>query len=405
MDITKLASLPFRYRPWQPNHARLVFEDLFRRASGPRYEHQVHLQGAIDWLCCAQDVRDGLSDAGGVSAGWSFEDGWLPSYPETTGYIIETFIAAAAVLEQPELIERAVRMVDWELSIQLPDGAFPGHFGEVGSQPVIFNTGQIMHGMVAGYSQLGRDECLEAAVRAGHWLRKQQDDDGCWRRFEHNNVPHVYNTRGTWALLATGLLAGDAELVASAKRNLEWALSQQTASGWFASNAFIPERSPFTHTIAYAIRGFLESGVLLDEDRYLQAAVSAARAMANVQRQDGWLAGTYKDGWIAGVSYCCLTGLAQMSLNWTRLAQITGEDSFRVRARAGLDYLKTTQKLAASNTAVRGGIAGSSPIWGDYSRFEYPNWAAKFFSDALMMDMTDTAVPPVLQINSAENRG
>jgi hypothetical protein len=405
MDITKLASLPFRYRPWQPNHARLVFEDLFRRASGPRYEHQVHLQGAIDWLCCAQDVRDGLSDAGGVSAGWSFEDGWLPSYPETTGYIIETFIAAAAVLEQPELIERAVRMVDWELSIQLPDGAFPGHFGEVGSQPVIFNTGQIMHGMVAGYSQLGRDDCLEAAVRAGHWLRKQQDDDGCWRRFEHNNVPHVYNTRGTWALLATGLLAGDAELVASAKRNLEWALSQQTASGWFASNAFIPERSPFTHTIAYAIRGFLESGVLLDEDRYLQAAVSAARAMANVQRQDGWLAGTYKDGWIAGVSYCCLTGLAQMSLNWTRLAQITGEDSFRVRARAGLDYLKTTQKLAASNTAVRGGIAGSSPIWGDYSRFEYPNWAAKFFSDALMMDMTDTAVPPVLQINSAENRG
>jgi uncharacterized protein YyaL (SSP411 family) len=363
------------------------------------------LQGAIDWLCCAQDVRDGLSDAGGVSAGWSFEDGWLPSYPETTGYIIETFIAAAAVLEQPELIERAVRMVDWELSIQLADGAFPGHFGEAGSQPVIFNTGQIMHGMVAGYTQLGRDDCLEAAVRAGHWLRKQQDDDGCWRRFEHNNVPHVYNTRGTWALLATGLLAGDAELVASAKRNLEWALSQQTASGWFASNAFIPERSPFTHTIAYAIRGFLESGVLLDEDRYLQAAVSAARAMANVQRQDGWLAGTYKDGWIAGVSYCCLTGLAQMSLNWTRLAQITGEESFRGRARAGLDYLKTTQKLAASDAAVRGGIAGSSPIWGDYSRFEYPNWAAKFFSDALMMDMTDTAVPPVLQINSAENRG
>ncbi len=405
MDITKLASLPFRYRPWQPNHARLVFEDLFRRASGPRYEHQVHLQGAIDWLCCAQDVRDGLSDAGGVSAGWSFEDGWLPSYPETTGYIIETFIAAAAVLEQPELIERAVRMVDWELSIQLADGAFPGHFGEAGSQPVIFNTGQIMHGMVAGYTQLGRDDCLEAAVRAGHWLRKQQDDDGCWRRFEHNNVPHVYNTRGTWALLATGLLAGDTELVASAKRNLEWALSQQTASGWFASNAFIPERSPFTHTIAYAIRGFLESGVLLDEDRYLQAAVSAARAMANVQRQDGWLAGTYKDGWIAGVSYCCLTGLAQMSLNWTRLAQITGEDSFRVRARAGLDYLKTTQKLAASNTAVRGGIAGSSPIWGDYSRFEYPNWAAKFFSDALMMDLNDISVPPVPQIQSPAGHG
>ncbi|MDX2456572.1 MAG: terpene cyclase/mutase family protein [Gammaproteobacteria bacterium] len=405
MDITKFASLPFRYRPWQPSHARLIVGDLFKRASESRQEHEVHLRGAIDWLCRAQDVRNGESDAGGVSAGWSFEDGWLPSYPETTGYIIETFLAAATILEQPQLIERAGRMIDWELSIQLPDGAFPGHFGEAGSQPVIFNTGQIMHGMVAGYTQLGREECLEAAVHAGHWLGQQQDDDGCWYRFEHNDVPHVYNTRATWALLATGLLAGEAGLVASAKHNLEWALTQQTASGWFASNAFIPERSPFTHTIAYAIRGFMESGVLLGEDRYLQVALTAARAMANVQRQDGWLAGTYKDGWVADAGYCCLTGLAQMSLNWTRLAQITGEEGLRDRARAGLDYLKTTQKLAAPDSAVRGGIAGSSPIWGDYSRFEYPNWAAKFFSDALMMDMTDRSVPPVPQLRSSESHG
>ncbi len=63
--------------------------------------HAVHLSAAIDWLCRAQDVRDGQPDAGGVSAGWSFEDGWLPSYPETTGYIIETMLAAAQVLQRP----------------------------------------------------------------------------------------------------------------------------------------------------------------------------------------------------------------------------------------------------------------------------------------------------------------
>ena len=405
MDITKLISLPFRYRPWQPSHAGLIIGDLFSRASEPRHEHEAHLRGAIDWLCRAQDVRDGEPDAGGVSAGWSFEDGWLPSYPETTGYIIETFLAAADLLKHPELIERAGRMIDWELSIQLPDGAFPGHFGEAGSQPVIFNTGQIMHGMVAGYTQLEREDCLQAAVRAGYWLVQQQDNDGCWRRFEHNNVPHVYNTRGTWALLSTGLLAGEKELVTSAKRNLEWALSRQTASGWFASNAFTPERSPFTHTIAYAIRGFLESGVLLDEERFLMAAGKAARALADVQRKDGWLAGTYKDDWVADAGYCCLTGLAQMSLNWTRLARITGDESFRNSARAALNYLKTTQKLAVPDTTVRGGIAGSSPIWGDYSRFEYPNWAAKFFSDALIMDMTDTSVPPVPSIRGIEDHG
>ena len=404
MDIIDLIRLPARYRPWRPRHVSLVWDSL-RGAVAVKQSHAVHLAAAIDWLCRAQDVRDGHADAGGVSAGWSFEDGWLPSYPETTGYIIETMLAASKVLQRPELVARAQRMIDWELSIQQADGAFPGHFGEPGSRPVIFNTGQIMHGMLAGYTQLQREECLSAAVRAGHWLADQQDDDGCWRKFEHNDTPHVYNTRAAWPLLATGLIAGDARLVASARRNLDWALTQQSPCGWFATNAFVPWRSPFTHTIAYAIRGLLESGVLLGEERYLEAAVMAGRGIAATQRPDGWLAGTYKDGWVADASYACLTGVAQMSLNWTRLAQATGAHELRSNARLALAYLKTVHQTEHPDPAVRGGIAGSAPIWGDYSRFEYPNWAAKFFADALMMDMEDIAVPPVPDVPAGARHG
>lgn len=388
-------ALPFRYKPWRRRHLRLIAGDIGGVSAQPERDHKTHLQAVIDWLCRAQDVRDGLQDAGGVSAGWSFEDGWLPSYPETTGYIIETFLVAAEILQRPELVQRAQRMIDWELSIQQDDGAFPGHFGEPGSQPVIFNTGQIMHGMLAGYQHLGREECLTAAVMAGEWLVREQDKDGCWRRFEHNDVPHVYNTRGTWALLKTGLIAGEQRLKQGAIDNLDWALSQQTESGWYAANAFTPDRSPFTHTIAYAIRGFLESGVLLGEERYLQSAAKAARAMAQAQREDGWLAGTYADGWQPTASYCCLTGVAQMSLNWIRLAQDGGAPELREPAQKALAYLKTNHRIDADDEVVRGGIAGSAPIWGDYSRFEYPNWAAKFFADALMMDLANIAVPPV----------
>jgi uncharacterized protein YyaL (SSP411 family) len=404
MNVIDMIRLPARYKPWRPRHLGLVWDSLRGPAGEPR-PHAVHLGAAVDWLCRAQDVRDGRADAGGVSAGWSFEDGWLRSYPETTGYIIETMLAAAQVLQRSELIDRARRMIDWELSIQQPDGAFPGHFGEPDSRPVIFNTGQIMHGMVAGYTQLQRAECLEAAVRAGHWLADQQDDDGCWRKFEHHDTPHVYNTRATWPLLTTGLLTGDSRLVEVARRNLDWALTQQTASGWFATNAFVPKRSPFTHTIAYAIRGFLESGMLLGDERYLKAALVAGRGIAAVQRPDGWLAGTYRDGWVADAGYACLTGVAQMSLNWTRLAQATGAQDLRAHARSALAYLKTTQRLDHADAAVCGGIAGSAPIWGDYSRFEYPNWAAKFFADALMMDMHDIAVPPVPAVAAAASHG
>ena len=394
--MRKVLSAPFRYRPWRPRHLRLILRDVRPPVPGAAADPVQHLRAAIEWLCRAQDARNGKADSGGVSAGWSFEDGWLPSYPETSGYIVETFLAAAPVLGEPLLVDRAHRIIDWELCIQHPDGAFPGHFGEPGSRPVIFNTGQIMHGMLAGYLQLGRAECLKAAVRAGRWLVRQQDEDGCWRRFEHNGVPHTYNTRATWALAAVALVSGEASLRAAAVRNLEWALAQQLPSGWFANNAFTPGRAPFTHTIAYAIRGLLECGVLLRDERYLQAALKAARALARAQRADGWLAGTYGEGWDARASYCCLTGVAQMSLNWMRLAREAAAPELREHARQGIAFVASRQRLQDEDPVVQGAIAGSTPIWGDYSRFEFPNWAAKFFADALIMMTGELCVPPPL---------
>lgn len=395
MNLQKIIQLPFRYQPWKPDHLSLIVKDIFSLSSQPVQDHQTHLSACIDWLCTAQDVRKGHNDEGSVSAGWSFEDGWLQGYPETTGYIIETFLAAAEILNRADLIERANKMIDWELSLQQEDGAFPGHFGEPGSHPVIFNTGQIMHGMVAGYLQLQRQDCLEAAIKAGYWLKEQQDNDGCWYQFEHNNVPHVYNTRATWALLSTALIAHETELKESAIQNLDWALSQQLDSGWYDNNAFTPNRQPFTHTIAYAIRGFLECGVLLQEERYIQSALKAAREVANTLSQDGWLAGTYNAHWQKTANYSCLTGVAQMSLNWTRLAQDCNAPELREPAQRAIDYVKRNHNTQTANVIVRGAVAGSAPIWGDYSRFEFPNWAAKFFADALMMDMIDEAVPPV----------
>ena len=402
MRSAELLALLQRYKPWRSRHARLILRDLLSARRRRRHTDIDHLGAAIGWLCRAQDARNGEADSGGVSAGWSFEDGWLPSYPETSGYIVETFIAAAKILDRPALVDRAHRIIDWELSIQHPDGAFPGHFGEPGSEPVIFNTGQIMHGMLAGHLQLGRAECLESAVKAGRWLARHQDADGCWRTFEHHGVPHTYNTRGTWALLATALVAGEPQLKDAALRNLEWALAQQRSSGWFANNAFTPDREPFTHTIAYAIRGFLECGVLLGSERYVDAAIKAARAVAGVQRTDGWLAGTYGETWVAGASYCCLTGVAQMSLNWTRLAQEAGRTEMRDHARKAIAFVKGHQRIDDPDPIVRGAVAGSAPIWGRYSMFEFPNWAAKFFADALMMDLADTAVPPVTRLAATQ---
>jgi hypothetical protein len=391
--MLKFAQLPARYRLWRPEHLRLVGRDLLGVRPAPVAEHREHLEAVIGWLTRAQDRRNGQPDAGGVSAGWSFEDGWLPSYPETSGYIVETFIAAARILDRPELMERAGRILDWELSIQNPDGSYPGHFGEAGSKPVIFNTGQIMHGMVAGYSELGREECLASAVRAAQWMLAQQDSDGCWRRSVHNDIPHTYNTRSAWALLRTGQLANEPRFIQASVRNLNWALKQVTPSGWFRQNAFRNGETPFTHTIAYAMRGFLEVGVSTGDARMVEAAASAARALARVQREDGWLAGEFDDGWESTAGYSCLTGVAQVALIWQRLRQEGVDGEWQPYIDRALRFLKGQHRRLGSAAPDDGAIAGSLPFWGRYSRFEYPNWAAKFFADALMMEIVDEPVP------------
>ncbi len=391
--MKRLLALPFRYRPWRPYCLQLIGADLVGTARQAALDDRTHLEAAIDWLCRAQDIREGQSDQGGVSAGWSFEDNWLPSYPETSGYIVETFVAAEEVLSRPELRSRANRIIDWELSIQNTDGSFPGHFGEAGSKPVIFNTGQILHGIVAGATRLDRPECAEAAVKAGHWMVQQQDEDGCWRRSVHNDVPHTYNTRAAWALLRAGLLADEPAFVDAVKKNMSWALSQQNEKGWYATNAFVPNVAPFTHTIAYAIRGILECGLLLQDEALIDSATRAARAMSDAQRADGWLAGTYDENWQPKASYCCLTGVAQMSLIWLRINQHTKSPWAADSAARGIQYLKRNQRLSGDHQPHDGAIAGSAPIWGGYSRFEFPNWATKFYADALMMQMADIAIP------------
>jgi len=394
-NLSDLLGLPLRYRYWRLEHIALSLRDLRGGVNADIQANHIHLTSAIQWLCRAQDSPVHPSPDGGISAGWSFEEGWLPSYPETSGYIVETFIAAGALLEDDGLIGRANRILDWELGLQMDDGSFPGHFGEPGSRPVIFNTGQIMHGMIAGHFQLGRNECLEAAEKAGRWMIESQDADGCWRRNVHNGIPHTYNTRAAWALARTGLAVDDRNLVSAARRNCEWALTQQNDAGWYASNAFETTRNPFSHTIAYAIRGLLETGLELGEERFVSSAARAARALAKAQRPDGWLGGTYDAAWKTTDSYSCLTGIAQMCIAWERMAQIDGTELVSTAAARGLDYLKRQQAITGRKNAVDGGIAGSFPIWGGYSRFEYPNWATKFFADALMMNATPECTIPV----------
>ena len=148
--------------------------------------------GQVDGL--ARPPQDVAGCGGGLSAGYSFRRGWLPPYPETTGYIIPTFLRYGEHTGDDGWIQRAVRAGDWESEIQLAAGGVRGGQG-INPEPVVFNTGQVILGWCALHRTTGHDKYLESATRAADWLLQVQDRDGAWRQNTYEDTPHTYHSR------------------------------------------------------------------------------------------------------------------------------------------------------------------------------------------------------------------
>jgi hypothetical protein len=89
----------------------------------------------------------------------------------------------------PGFHDRAARCVEFLKNLQLPNGAFPaGEVDENRSCPSVFNTAQILHGLVAWHACTGDIQAGDAPRRAANWLTLQQDPDGVWRTNIYNGV-------------------------------------------------------------------------------------------------------------------------------------------------------------------------------------------------------------------------
>ena len=376
-------------RIYRPSHFRISLLDYLDLRTPPQrmYPNETYIQAAMNWLCYAQDA----TNDGGVAARYRLDSGWTASYPETTGYIIPTFFNYAEFSHQSEYRERAIRMADWLLQIQMESGAFPGHTLERKPVPRIFNTGQVILGLLRTYQETDNEAYLQASIRAGDWLVSVQETDGSWLRYTFYDRPHAYHTCVAWPLILLSRITGNESYQLSAIANLDWALSCQTESGWFQRNGFRDDRLPFLHTIAYTITGLLESAYLLmpempQNSPYFEAALKASQALLHRYEIRRYMAAQFDENWKSPASFSCLTGNCQMAYNWLRIYQCTRDARYLNGAVKLNEFVKSTQDLQSRNPGIRGGIKGSHPIWGSYIRYSYPNWAAKFFVDALMLE-------------------
>jgi hypothetical protein len=361
-----------------------------RRRRRPSQASETHIVEALGWLERAQDA----SPDGGIARAWGMVRipymgcrGWQPPYPETTGYIIPTLYEAADRYSNPRLADRATRAARWLLTLQMPSGAIPGGTVTEVPAPAAFNTGQVVLGWLAAYARVGDAVFAEAVRRACDYLAASLDERGTWppamAPFALGDST-MYSARAGWALAEAGVRLGVQDYIETARRHLEVVASHQHANGWIPDCCLSDPERPLLHTISYAIRGLIEGGRVLDDQRLIRAGMKGAEALRLQVRPDGWIPGRLNRDWTGAVRWSCLTGEAQMANNWMRLAAITGDRRWIEPVPRVLGFLRSVHDVTGTNPGLRGGVRGSWPLNGGYAPYEVLAWATKFFCDALM---------------------
>lgn len=352
----------------------------------------------VDWILHAQVVTpdDGVAQLYDI-----VEARWSPSYPETTGYIISSLLAAAdrGVHDPERLREAAIRMGNWLAGIQMEDGAFQsGHIGVPHKRPAVFNTGQVLRGFTAlvehGLDTGGRFE--GCARKAAAWMVGQQDEDGAWRRGVTplaEGPCHTYYVYAAGGLASYGRRFADEAAVRIALANARWVASLVAPDGWIPLMSFEANERPLLHTVAYTIQGLLDIGLQTGHDELVSLAESMARRILLLQNPDtGGVPGKVSRGFVSDAAWSSTTGNAQMACVWFTLHALRRDPALHEAAARANAFNCSIQDLNHRDPDRRGGLRGNYPSIPAYSYARYMNWTAKFHLDALLMEM-DPARP------------
>lgn len=339
-----------------------------------------HLEAAVTFITRSIEQGKGCASSKGYKVG----KGWLPPYRETTGYIIPTLLDLADHLKRPDLALTAERLGEWLSELQEPSGGFVERDLWPDTKPIVFNTGQILHGFNALILRRGRQDLVPHARRAGDFLVSSADETGSFVRNEHYDMVHSYNVRSAWALLTLGRLLGETKYEIVALANADWTVAQQVANGFFLNNVFQPGWNANTHSIAYVLQGLIEIHCISGRASYLAAVRRAAERIVSVYGTKRCLASEIGENWEFLARHLCLTGYAQLAIVFFRLYGLDGDKRFLNVGLNLLDDVAATQNVMSPAKPYYGGIKGSFPIYGRYAPLQYPNWATKFFIDALL---------------------
>lgn len=367
---------------------RSLVEKAFQEELAPEEKKEKlrkGMDGIVKWLMTAQEQG---SDDGIPS--FHLVHGWGSSYPETTGYIIPSLLRYAERNGKEEVRDRGLKAADWLVRIQKENGGWQGMRIEDDRPPVVFNTGQVIRGLLAAYERTGAPKYLEAARKGGDWLCELQEAEGYWiRNSSPEGQARVFTSFVDAPLIRLAEASGEDRYREAAKRNLEWIVQEkQHSNGWFpdCDNTVHKNDRPILHTIAYTIDGLLDSGELLGAQDLVQAASKPAEVLRDLFLDEHYLHGRYDREW-KGSEHTILTGDAQIAIVWQKLYRSGyGEKYFRAAKKMNEFLLRVQDREHDLGGSTKGALFGSFPFWGRYEKFAFPNWGMKFFLDSLALE-------------------
>jgi hypothetical protein len=354
-------------------------------------DNETRVQKSIQWLQRANNVTNGK----GFSIGFDIRKGWRAPYSETTGYIIPTLYKYALLYKSPLHADLATKAAEWLIENQNMDGSINDFVGSSSNyiirSPVVFNTGQDLFGLISAYNHTNNNKFLLAAQKAAYWIISKQNNDGTWNDGTSFGAPTFasYYTHVSWPLLIVGKKLNDEFIIENANKALNIVLDNVNSNLSVNNWGFNKNEPAYTHTIAYTIEGILEQSLLNEglNSKSFNIAKNMALHTISLLNRDGKFAGSYDLNWKGDYTYTCLPGNCQFSIIYLRLYYLLNDKIFLNAAIKSMQPVMNAQHTSVfCPNFIHGTIPASSPIiFGKYMRWLYPNWAAKYFADCLML--------------------
>jgi len=332
-------------------------------------------KNSLQWLIRSIEAT-GNKGSSHIFARWRYPlGGWHLGYPETTGYIIETLIKYHPIFPELDLRDHAMQSAKWLVTQQLPNGSFPALLS--GNQtPSFFNSGMIALGLLEVLKQEKQESIMVSLKRLVAWLHQLD-----WGKTIYNGPS--YYTRAMWAYYLLAQTLSDQLLKKKIEQQMDNMKNRITTEMSVKSWGFESKDQAFTHTIAYTWRGFYEYGQVTGKKEFLDQSTAFCKKLLSLYQTHNKLAGSYNTEWCGDYSFLCLTGHAQLSYLAQEIGWQTQNQPILQLGRALMEDILDHQSTGRVDPELKGAVAGSYPIWGKYMRFKHPNWAVKFYLDAL----------------------